>query len=451
MKTAFASLLASFVFASACGDTGNADLPVDAKVNTPDAPASGGLVEVPAGDLTGPVTWEAKNTYVLKGQVFVTGGTLTIEAGTVVKGEAGSVLTITKSATLMAQGTVEKPIVFTSAKTAPTSGDWGGLVMLGAAPINVTGNTNKVEGFPESVGTKIEYGGANASHNCGTLKYARIEYAGFQLSADNELNGLTLGGCGNATTVDYVQVHLGLDDGIEIFGGTTNISHIVISQPDDDALDWDLGWTGKGQFVVVQQKTGRGDKAIEADSNKNNNDAMPRSAPELWNFTFIGGDGAVGDKQGGLHLRRGTAGKFSNFILAHFAGFAIDVDGAASVAQANTNALTFAHGYLQKASATALWPDNFDVASGKQNDCDAMGANCFDEAAVIGGIGTIKKDLDTKLAAPKSLTAPSWKPAADSPVLTGCGTPPAGLDQTATFCGAIGPTDWTVGWTKFPQ
>ena len=192
MKTAFASLLASFVFASACGDTGNADLPVDAKVNTPDAPASGGLVEVPAGDLTGPVTWEAKNTYVLKGQVFVTGGTLTIEAGTVIKGEAGSVLTITKSATLMAQGTVEKPIVFTSAKTTPTSGDWGGLVMLGAAPINVTGNTNKVEGFPESVGTKIEYGGANASHNCGTLKYARIEYAGFQLSADNELNGLTL-------------------------------------------------------------------------------------------------------------------------------------------------------------------------------------------------------------------------------------------------------------------
>jgi hypothetical protein len=397
-------------------------------------------VHVPMGDLTGPITWKADTTYVLDGYVFLVGGTLTIEAGTVVKGENGSALTIAKDAKLDAQGTAAKPIVFTSNKATPAPGDWGGVVLLGKAPINVTGGTNKIEGFADTFGERIRYGGTDAAHDCGKLKYARIEYAGFLLSTDNELNGLSVGGCGSATVIDYVQVHLGQDDGVEMFGGTANLSHIVITQPDDDGLDWDFGWSGKVQFLVVQQKAGRGDKAIEADNNVNANDALPRSAPEIWNATFVGGNGAATDPQAGPHLRRGTAGKISNAIITGFPKFALDVDGTSSVAQFSANALSLKNIYFVKATnATDAWPANFD----NNND------GGFDEAAMIGGDATNHIDVDPQLGAAFNITAPNWKPNAGSPVLTGCGTPPAGFDTAATFCGAIGATDWTSGWTKF--
>jgi hypothetical protein len=323
--------------------------------------------------------------------------------------------------------------------------------MLGKAPINVTGGSNKIEGFADSFGERIVYGSAtpDAAHDCGKLKFARIEYGGFALAVDNELNGLTVGGCGSATQIDHIQVHLGLDDGVEVFGGTVNLSNILITQPDDDGLDWDFGWTGKVQFLIIQQKTGRGDKGIEADNNKNGGDLTPRSAPEIWNYTMIGSDGAATDPQGGMHLRRGTAGKLNNGIVAFFPKFAINVDNlvAGSVAQFDAGALTIKTTYFVKAAASAaIWPTNFDVSNGVSDDGDQI-----DEAVEIGGDATNKLDIDPQLANPKSLTAPSFKPNAGSPVLTGCATPPAGLDTTATFCGAIGATDWTLGWTKFPN
>lgn len=433
------------------GLTGDDTLPDS---SMPDSPPGSNVVDVPGGDISGNIVWEAKNTYILKGYVFVTGGTLTIEPGTVIKGDNGSALTITKDARLEAAGTADKPIVFTSSSATPSSGDWGGLVMLGKAPINVTGGTNKVEGFPDSYGDRIVYGAAtpDTAHDCGTLEYARIEYAGFELATDNELNGLTLGACGTGTEIDYVQVHLGLDDGIELFGGTVDLKHIVITQADDDALDWAYGWTGRTQFLVIQQRPGLGDKAFESDNNENNNDLTPRSAPEIWNATLIGSDGAAGDKQGGPHLRRGSGGKLSNAIIAYFPKFAFDVDGSSSAGQFGTS-LSVKHTYFVKAAAaTAVWPANFDVgSSGNQNDCQTGGTNCFDEAAQIGGDATNHLDVDPQLTAPKNLTAPNWTPATGSPVLTGCGTPPAGFDQTATFCGAVGATDWTAGWTRYPS
>lgn len=437
------ALCLAFLFACGGDDGGltGDDTPTP-DANTPDTPPGSMVIHI-KGDITGPITWEAKNTYILDEYTFLTSGILTIEPGTVIKGENGSALTITKDAKLDAQGTAEKPIIFTSNKATPTPGDWGGVVMLGRAPINVVGGTNAIEGFPTSFGDRITYGGTNAAHDCGKLKYARIEYAGFLLSPDNELNGLSVGGCGSATLIDYVQVHLGQDDGIEMFGGNANLSHIIISQPDDDGLDWDRGWTGKVQFLVVQQKTGRGDKAIEADNNNNDNELLPRSAPEIWNMTLIGANGAAADPQGGIHVRRGTAGKINNAIIMGFTKFAVDVDGTSSVAQVTANNLAFKNVYFMKATnAASNWPANFDGA-GAGNDAS------FDEATVIGGDVTNKIDTDPQLGAAYNITAPVFKPNAGSPVLTGCGTPPAGFDTTATYCGAVGPNDWTTGWTKF--
>lgn len=445
------SLIAALGFAACGGDSGltGDDTPPPDSPPAPDTPPGVEVVHVPGGDLAGDQLWVSNKIYILDGYVFLTSGTLTIQPGTLIKGENGSALAITKGAKLDAVGTADKPIVFTSNKSPAAPGDWGGVVLMGKAPINVVGGTNKIEGFPDSFGENIVYGSTtpDATHDCGKLVYARIEYAGFLLSPDNELNGLTMGGCGSATKIDFVQVHLGQDDGIEIFGGTVSPSHLVITQPDDDGLDWDLGWTGKAQFVIVQQKPGRGDKGFEADSNRNDNELLPRSAPEIWNATLIGADGAAADPQGGMHLRRGTAGKINNTIVQGFTKFAIDVDGTSSVTQFTAGALQLKNVYFQKAvNATALWPAGFDTGTtGAQND------GGFDEEAQIGGDATNHLNVDPQLTDAKNLTAPSWKPAATSPVLAGCGTPPAGFDQTATFCGAIGTVDWTAGWTAFPQ
>ena len=430
---------------AACGDDGglSGDDTPDPDGPTPDV--GPGVIEILEGDIATDQTWTANNTYILKGYVFVTGGTLTI----------------TKNGKINAVGTAVAPIIFTSSQQGPPApGDWGGIVLLGKATINVTGGINAIEGFASSFGDRVIYGAptgtANDAHDCGKLKYARIQYAGFQLSAANELNGLTIGGCGSATEIDFVQSHLGQDDGIEVFGGTVNLKHLVISDSDDDGLDWDLGWVGKAQFVIVKQKDGRGDKGFEADNHPNAFDNLPRSAPEIWNATLVGGNGLLASKkQGGMHLRRGTAGKISNVIVLGFNQFAIDIDGANSVTQLNTgvdgtvatpdDALFVNHSYFQAAAAQPLYSAGFDAPNGTSND-----ANGVDEEVLFGAVARNGHVQNPMLTDPTNVTLPNFKPLAGSPVLTGCGTPSAGLDTTATYCGAIGADDWTAGWTAYP-
>jgi hypothetical protein len=188
------------------------------------------------------------------------GHTLTIEPGTEIRGEEGAVLVISRGAKIMAQGTVDKPIVLTSAQPSgqKTPGIWGGLLVLGAAPINTNIKSNPpsnealFEAFSNSEGANGTFGGTNPDDNSGVIKYVRIEFAGFNFVADREFNNLTLCGVGSGTTIDFVQLHGGSDDGIEFFGGTVNVKHIVSSQNQDDGFDTDNGWVGKAQFVIVQ-------------------------------------------------------------------------------------------------------------------------------------------------------------------------------------------------------
>jgi len=406
--------------------------------------ASGpGTLEVD-GDINGNVTWKAGSTVRLRRYVFVENGTLTIEAGVTVLGDQGSALVITPSGRLVAEGTREAPVVFTSSQPAGSrnAGDWGGVVLLGRAPINVAGGTEKIEGFPATE-SRTNYGGSDADHDCGILRYVRIEFAGYELAKDNELNGLTMGGCGRRTVVDFVQVHKGADDGVEMFGGTADLRHVLVSQPDDDGLDWDFGWTGRVQFLIVQQNALVGDKGIEADNNKNDNGATPRSMPEIWNATLIGSNadpGTAGKTQSGIHFRRGTAGRLSNVVLAWFADYGIHVDDAATRAQADGGTLFVRH--------SIFWDNGNDTASLPTK----TGLEGYDPTAFFLGASQDNRVADPGLAAPLNLAAPSFVPKPGSPVRTGGGTPPSDgfFDPTATFVGAVGDQDWTAGWTAFP-
>lgn len=445
---------------AACGDDGGTELPLDARIDSPIGDGDGGIdapgsqvIDVPAGDITTATTWTANNTYVLQGLVFVRGVTLTIEPGTLIKGELGSALIITNTAKIDAQGTAALPIVFTSTKATlaatepappagPAAGNWGGVVLLGLAPINIAGGTSTAEGFPTGTEPdRIAYGGNAATHDCGKIKYTRIEYAGFKLNDANEINSLTVSGCGSATVLDYIQVHAGDDDGVEFFGGTANLSHFVATRHDnDDSLDWEFGWVGKAQFIIIQRGNAgtANERAIEGDNQSTtggNPDSTPRSSPEIWNYTFVGSKDFALNR--GVQLRSRTGGKLTNGILQDFeAGALANNDDATRANWPALLSVNYTYTFNQDAAVAPPFP----------------AAQAADEALFNATERMNRPNLNPMLTAPGDLAAPNWKPADGSPILTTpCATPPAGFDQTATFCGAIGTTDWTLGWTRYPQ
>lgn len=426
---------------------------------------AGEVVQV-EGNITEDVTWTTGNTYVLNQLTFIDGAVLTIEPGVTVLGGQGTALVVATTGRLEAVGTPDAPIVFTSDQVDPLAGDWGGVVMLGLAPINV--DSDFIEGMDPNEGPST-YGGTNADHNCGTLRYARIEYAGTVFGTDNELNGLTVGGCGTGTTLDYIQVHKGLDDGIEFFGGTANLTHAVITQPGDDALDWDQGWSGNAQFIVVQQAPGTGDRGIEADNLGSDNDAEPRSNPTVYNLTLVGGGNA---EQLGMKLRRGTAGYLANVIVTNFGEDGIDIDNYATGEQMAAGNLGFDHILFfnngedgmatwetgKKDACTCTLAEDLDPES-DETSCEDQGITqeCFDEGVFLneGGEGAVDGLLigqDPMLGAPTDLTAPNFVPAADSPAADSTATIASGFDSDATYYGAFEPggENWADGWTAFP-
>jgi hypothetical protein len=446
MMTGFLAL--GLALTGACGDGGTADDGDDGD-DGDDAPPPDGpenrIHDVPAGDITADTTWLTDHTYILKGQVFVTGGTLTIQAGARVEGDAGSVLVISTGGNIEARGTAAQPIVFTSSAITPAPGDWGGIVMLGTAGINVAGGTERIEGFPDTVGPKVTYGSAtpNDADDCGTLVYARVEFAGFALAPDNELNGIGVGGCGTGTEIDYVQVHAGLDDGIEMFGGTANLEHLVISQAADDSLDWDFGWRGTAQWIIAQQSATRGERGIEADNSEAAPTATPISDPFICNMTFVGGEQS---SQTGAFLRRGTRGQIHNSIFVGVAA-PVDVNGNDSAGQVPTGEIQVKASFFYN-GANPVYPAAWDEnAMMMQDDCP--GGTCVAEETVFGQDPTNNIADPMLNAAATSITAPVFAPVAGSPALTRS-APPTPCDATATYAGAVGATDWTSGWTAYP-
>jgi hypothetical protein len=262
---------------------------------------------------------------------------------------------------------------------------------------------------------------------------------------------LTLNACGSGTTIDYVQIHRGIDDALEIFGGTVNVRHVVLTGMDDDGLDWDLGWTGKAQFVIIQQVPGRGNFGIEADNNRSMNDATPRSAPVLHNLTVIGRRPDTAPSEGAsraITLRVGSAGSIGNAIFTNFTQDAVFVDGAASQAQWNMGALSIRNSVFFNNPGMG-WQN---VAPTRLPD-GGMPADSFDEDMALSNAALANRQVDPQLTAATNVTTPNFKPTAGSAVLMGGIAPPAHpfFDATATYIGAVGADDWTTGWTVYPE
>jgi hypothetical protein len=277
------------------------------------SPVAGNNVCAIQGPITGELTLTDDVMYRMLGKVDIgidmggdgtksggASGTLIIPAGVVIMGRTSNdYLVVNRGSKIIANGTRSAPIRFThntaidGTVTENERGLWGGIVILGKAPINKCSNDVRGTAACERVveGSDALMGGATPDDNSGKLNFVRVEYAGYEIFPGNELNGITFGAVGSGTEVDYVQVHNNQDDCVEFFGGTVNVKHLICTGAGDDNLDIDWGYQGKMQYVVVKQSSGVGDHIVESD-NTNADSAVgyltePRSRPMVANFTFI--------------------------------------------------------------------------------------------------------------------------------------------------------------------
>jgi hypothetical protein len=355
-------------------------------------------------NITTDTHWTTGNTYLLKGQIYVTSGaTLTIDAGVVIRGgdvAAKTALIITKGSKISAIGTAANPIVFTSGNVvgARNKGDWGGVILLGKASYNINNGKNNIEGITAS--TDTEFGGGltpDDNDNSGTLKYVRIEYGGVVFQPNQEINGLTFGAVGRGTTIDYIQVSDSNDDSYEWFGGTVNCKHLVAFRGLDDDFDTDNGFSGSVQFCLGVRNPAIADapavstsEGFESDNNDNGDTSTPATSAIFSNCTMIGPayrstlpNGPVLDALGykrAARLRKNTQIKiFNSIFLDYLEGLHIDnstksatvVNGAAEFNALN-NTLKFKNNILAgittpskivQVTSTGAHAAGFDIAT----------------------------------------------------------------------------------------
>lgn len=298
-----------------------------------------GRADKPEVELSGEIEGDARLTcdkrYRLSFMTFVRpGATLTIDAGTTIVGDSDSLgaLVIQPGAKLLAEGTAERPIVFTSA-AAPAerrAGDWGGLLVLGNAPTNLRGADGRpVRGKVEGIASGGEYGGDDPNDSSGVIRHVRIEYSGTLLGPNNEINGVTLAGVGRGTVFDHVQVRHTADDCFEFFGGTIDAHHLLCQDPGDDGFDWDLGYAGRLQFLLMRGGGPTTDSAhgLEGDNDPSGSSHTPRSAPKIYNATLCGRGHPVEREHLGMVVRHGSQAEIGNLIVAGFDA-ALDVRDA---------------------------------------------------------------------------------------------------------------------------
>ncbi len=426
-------------------------------------------------ELTGNVTLTKNNVYTLRGFVFVTeGSVLTIEAGTVIKGDkfTKGTLIIERGGKIMAEGTATEPIVFTSAQPVGqrNPGDWGGVIILGKAKNNATEMT--IEG-----GVNSKHGGNDDSDNSGIFKYVRVEFGGIEYSTDNEINGITLGSVGSGTEFHHVQVSYAKDDSYEWFGGSVNASHLVALGTWDDTFDCDNGFSGKLQYLFGINDPLYADKSasngIETDNNSSASVTTLMTSAVIANMTLVGpvanpseytdkgSENGSGFFQNAIQIRRNShLSVYNSVIMGYPIGVNIDNDKSSTTQEsaATRNALggNVMAGMIQNFRDVATNKTDIDGSDTSGEAVEAIwNAEGQGNVAPLSSISALNLQGD-----PQVLTNPVAIPSVESPAANSAvWTNPlvaAGFEKVE-YSGAFGPAEsasqnWMTGWTNFdPQ
>ncbi len=372
------------------------------------------------GEITSNMTLDKSKVYKIVGNVYVrSGATLTIPAGTILRGDKATKATIivTKGSKIMAEGTAAEPIVFTSNEAVGSRdyGDWGGIILLGAAPINVAGGTATIEGGINNANNDGVYGGTNADDKSGFLAYIRLEFGGIAYQPNNEVNGITCGGVGRGTKLSFIQVSYSGDDAFEWFGGTVDADHLICHRSWDDDLDCDFGYNGHVQFALILRDPliadVSGSNGWEVDNDGTGSDASPFTSPVFSNITLVGPLANSltpnANYKRALHLRRNSrASVFNSVIIGFPTGLLID----------GTKTLNAFIG------GTAEFKNNVISCCTKPLDTVAVAGASFSIATwfATGGFGNlILTACSETMIGSYTLTAPNLLPQAGSPLLSG--------------------------------
>ena len=416
---------------------------------------------VVSGNITAPLTtWTNDNIYILNGWVYVqSGASLVIEPGTIIKGDFANkgALIIERGAKIIADGTAEQPIVFTSQKAVGqrSYGDWGGLIICGNASVNAPGGTATIEGGVGSI-----YGGGvtpNDDDSSGVLRYVRLEFGGIPFQPNSEINGLTLGGVGRKTVIDYIQVSYAGDDAYEMFGGTVNLKHIVAYRNWDDDFDTDFGYSGKVQWAISMRDPNIADQSssngFESDNDATGSANSPFTSPTFSNVTIYGPytyNATINNLyKSALHIRRNSrTSVFNSVFMGYPNGFF--VDGTASQLQATNDVLQFKDNVLCQMNDTLL---------ALSNGANFNGANSFNVTTWFNTVGfnnSLVNSISTLDISNTDLNDPSHMLNATSPLMSGANFTHLKLTDPfftpTTYRGAFGATDWTTCWAEWdPQ
>lgn len=422
------------------------------------------------GDITANRTLSADTCYVMKGCVNVQApATLTIPAGTKILGDklTQGALIVHRGAYIIANGTSSNPIVFSSSQPAGSRnrGDWGGIIIAGRARNNQTGGTFTVEGPC----TPVTAGGTNDADSSGIMRFVQIHYAGISVGGQgtgNEINSLTLASVGSRTVIENIQVTFANDDAFEWFGGTVNCKNLISYNTLDDDFDTDFGYRGNVQFGFAYRRDTSshdvsGSNGFESDNNAAGNSDTPQTRPTFSNMTILGplyaNAGPVhGDFRRGAHIRRNSAQRTYNSVIAGWPLEGLYIDGAST--QNNTNSiLNFSANSFQNNNGAAV---DYGHTPAAWTGCPASMADWLFTAG-----GGCQETGNLNLAAAPGYHASlrtAVCPARPSFVLSSnnLGAPDytsgdlaaAFFVKTGTFRGAFGGTDWTLGWTNWcPQ
>ncbi len=428
-------------------------------------PSTGQVITV-SGDITSDTKWYEQAKYLLSGYVYVkNNAVLTIEPGTVIKGVSNTkaTLIIERGSKIMAAGTLDKPIVFTSDKPAGqrATGDWGGVVICGKAKTNKHDDGTGVGIAEGGIGSK--YGGTDDNDNSGVLQYVRIEFPGIPLSstANSEINGLTLYSVGKATVMDHIQVSYSGDDSFEWFGGNVNLKYLVALGGLDDGFDTDNGFSGKIQFGLIIQDPVKSDQsgsnAFETDNDADGSLLTPVTFPVFSNVTAYGPLTVTATlpaetkHEKAMHLRRGTMTSIYNSVFVGFPqGLSIDGQKGNSPTRADANELQVENTIL--AGMTVNYVEKTGTVAVPYTT--AQHVAYFEAAARNNSYNlTVADVIGSSLI---NLTSPVLLPAAGSPLLSGASFTNARLTDAfftpTTYRGAFGSQNWTSGWCNWnPQ